>query len=202
MSIQTKLQTTERMTGASFTTLQSAFSGWESFRTQVQSLNTKKLTARERTQLSSKVKKQMDQLAQAFTSQLGAINSKLSQAEREHSIKTKPSTSDFNYLPLLANKNVSQLTDLGNKSATAAKLLAAEPGLFNLSPELANSMSRAASPETYDEIDRLDVEAVRVEQLQASAMKEASTWAMAYETNAETEATAAFLGDSGEGGEL
>jgi hypothetical protein len=187
------------MLNQNYLTLESAVSGFESFRTQVQSLNMKKLTAAEKTQLASKISKQKAQLAKAFSDQLGSISAQLTTAERSHKMKTTPSTSDFNFLPLLAGKNVSQLTDLGNKSATAARLLAAEPSLFNLSPELANSMSRAASKETYDEIDRLDVESVRLEQLQASTMKEVNQWAMAYETNAEIQAQADFLNDSGDG---
>lgn len=202
MSIQTKLQTTERMTGASYMSLQSAVSSFEGFKSQVQALNMKKLTAKEKTQLTSKIKKQQEQLAKAFSDQLGSINSQLTTAEREHAIRTKPSSSDFNYLPLLAGKSSSDLVKMGRASTTAAKLLAAEGAMFGLSPELTASMSREASKETYAEIERLDEVEVRLGQLQESAMKEVNQWAMGYQVDSSTEAQAAFLGDSGEGGEL
>jgi hypothetical protein len=189
------------MTGQSFTTLQSAVSSFDEFTSRVQSLNLKKMTAKERTQLSSKVKKQKAQLEKAFTEQLGSINSRLTAAEREHKVKTTPSSNDFAYIQLLAGKNQTQLLDLAKSSTTAARLLASEPGLFGLSKELKNSVSREASPETYAAIEDLDVQAVRVEQLRDSTLQEVGRWAMAYETNAETEAQAEFLnsGDSGEG---
>jgi hypothetical protein len=60
-------------------------------------------------------------------------------------------------------------------------------------------MSKSASPETYKNIEDLDVEAVRLEQLQASAMKEANAFAQSYQVDTATEAQAAFLGDSGDG---
>jgi hypothetical protein len=202
MTLKTKLQTTERMTGANFTTLQSAVSSFEGFKSQVQALNMKKLTAKEKTQLTSKIKKQQEQLAKAFSDQLGSINSQLTTAEREHKLKTTPSSTDFNYLPLLAGRNTTQLLEMGRASTTAAKLLAAEGAMFGLSPELTNSMSKAASPETYAEIDRLDVEAVRVEQLRDDSLKEVNQWGMKYQVDTDTEAQAAFLGDAGEGGEL
>jgi hypothetical protein len=199
MSITSKLNTTQRMTGANFTTLQSAVSSFEGFKSQVQALNMKKLTAKEKTQLTSKIKKQQEQLAKAFSDQLGSINSQLTTAEREHKLKTTPSSTDFNYLPLLAGKNTTQLLEMGRASKTAAKLLAAEGAMFGLSPELTSSMSKAASKETYDEIDRLDVEAVRVEQLRDDSLKEVNQWAMGYQVDSSTEAQAAFLGDAGEG---
>jgi hypothetical protein len=200
MTLKTKLQTTERMTGASFTTLQSAVSSFDEFTSRVQSLSLKKMTAKERTQLSSKVKKQMDQLAQAFNSQLGSISAQLATAEKEHAIRTKPSSSDFNYLPLLAGKNASKLTDMGRASTTAAKLLAAEGAMFGLTPELTRAMSKAASPETYAEIEQLDEVEVRLGQLQEAAMKEANAFAQSYQVDTDTQAQADFLGDSG--GEL
>jgi hypothetical protein len=198
MSITSKLNTTQRMTGASFTTLQSAVSSFEGFKSQVQALNMKKLTAKEKTQLTSKIKKQQEQLAKAFSDQLGSINSQLTTAEREHKLKTTPSSTDFNYLPLLAGKNTTQLLEMGRASTTAAKLLAAEGAMFGLSPELTSSMSKAASPETFKEIDRLDVEAVRVEQLRDDSLKEVNQWGMKYQVDTDTEAQAAFLGDSGD----
>jgi hypothetical protein len=199
MSITSRLNTTQRMLGQNYVTLESAVSGFESFRTQVQSLNMKKLTAKEKTQLTSKIKKQQEDLKKAFASQLGSIESKLSQAEREHAIKTKPSSSDFNYLPLLAGKSSSDLVKMGRASTTAAKLLAAEGAMFGLSPELTASMSREASKETYAEIEQLDEEEVRLGQLQESAMKEVNQWAMKYEVDSSTAEQAAFLGDSGDG---
>ena len=199
MSITSKLNTTQRMTGANFTTLQSAVSNFEGFKSQVQALNMKKLTAKEKTQLTGKIKRQQEQLAKAFSDQLGSINSQLTTAEREHRMKTTPSSTDFNYLPLLAGKNTTALLEMGRASKTAAKLLAAEGAMFGLSPELTNSMSKAASPETYAEIDRLDVEAVRVEQLRDDSLKEVNQWGMKYQVDTDTEAQAAFLGDSGEG---
>jgi hypothetical protein len=202
MSITSKLNTTQRMTGANFTTLQSAVSGFEGFKSQVEALNMRKLTAKEKTQLTGKIKKQQENLAKAFSEQLGRINSELTTAEREHKLKTTPSSTDFNYLPLLAGKNTTQLLEMGRASTTAAKLLAAEGAMFGLSPELTSSMSKAASPETFKEIDRLDVEAVRVEQLRDDSLKEVNQWGMKYQVDTDTEAQAAFLGDSGEGGEL
>ena len=203
MSVISQLHTTQRMLNQNYLTLESAVSGFESFRTQVQSLNMKKLTAKEKTQLTSKIKKQQEQLAKAFSDQLGSINSQLTTAEREHKLKTTPSSTDFNYLPLLAGKNTTQLLEMGRSSTTAAKLLAAEGAMFGLSPELTSSMSRAASKETYDEIDRLDVEAVRLEQLRDDSLREVNQWSLKYQTDTATEAQAAFLGDSGDGaGEL
>jgi hypothetical protein len=203
MSIQTKLQTTERMTGASYMSLQSAVSSFEGFKSQVQALNMKKLTAKEKTQLTGKIKKAQESLAKAFSEQLGSINSQLTTAEREHKLKTTPSSTDFNYLPLLAGKNTTQLLEMGRSSTTAAKLLAAEGAMFGLSPELTNSMSKAASPETFKEIDRLDVEAVRLEQLRDDSLREVNQWGMKYQVDTQTEAQAAFLGDAGDsGGEL
>jgi hypothetical protein len=202
MSIQTKLQTTERMTGASYMSLQSSVSSFEGFKSQVESLNMRKLTAKEKTTLTSKIKKQQEQLAKAFSDQLGSINSQLTAAEREHKLKSAPSSTDFNYLPLLAGKNTTQLLEMGRASTTAAKLLAAEGAMFGLSPELTNSMSKAASPETYAAIEDLDVQAVRVEQLRDDSLKEVNQWGMKYQVDTDTEAQAAFLGDSGEGGEL
>jgi hypothetical protein len=188
------------MTGANFTTLQSAVTGFEGFKSQVEALNMRKLTAKEKTQLTSKIKKQQEQLAKAFSDQLGSINSQLTTAEREHKLKTTPSSTDFNYLPLLAGKNTTQLLEMGRASTTAAKLLAAEGAMFGLSPELTSSMSKAASPETFKEIDRLDVEAVRVEQLRDDSLKEVNQWGMKYQVDTDTEAQAAFLGDSGDSG--
>jgi hypothetical protein len=199
MSITSKLNTTQRMLGQNYVTLQSAVSSFEGLKSKVASLDLKRFTAAEKTQLASKIKKQQEQLAQAFASQLGSIESKLSQAEREHAIRTKPSSSDFNYLPLLAGKSSSDLVKMGRASTTAAKLLAAEGAMFGLSPELTASMSREASKETYAEIERLDEEEVRLGQLQESAMKEANLWAMQYEVDSSTADQAAFLGDSGEG---
>jgi hypothetical protein len=191
------------MLGQNYVTLESAVSGFEGFKAKVEGFQFSRFTAAEKTQLASKISKQKSQLAKAFSDQLGFVNNRLSAAEREHKVKTTPSSTDFAYIQLLAGKNQTQLLDLAKSSTTAARLLAAEPGLFGLSPELANSMSKAASPETYKNIEDLDVEAVRLEQLQESAMKEVNQWSMKYETNADTQAQADFLGDSGDsGGEL
>jgi hypothetical protein len=190
------------MTGANFTTLQSAVSSFEGFKSQVEGLNMRKLTAKEKTQLTSKIKKQQEQLAKAFSDQLGSINAQLSQAEKEHSIKTKPSSSDFNYLPLLAGRNSSDLVKMGRASTTAAKLLAEEGAMFGLSPELTRAMSKAASPATFAEIERLDEVEVRLGQLQESAMKEVNQWAMKYEVDSSTADQAAFLDSGDSGGEL
>jgi hypothetical protein len=190
------------MLGQDYVTLQSAVSSFESLRAKVATLDLKRFTAAEKSQLSNKIKKQQEQLAQAFASQLGSISAQLATAEKEHSIKTKPSSSDFNYLPLLAGRNSSDLVKMGRASTTAAKLLAAEGALFSLTPELTRAMSKAASPETYAEIERLDEVEIRIQQLQESAMKEANAFAQSYQVDTDTQAQADFLNDAGEGGEL
>jgi hypothetical protein len=187
------------MLGQNYVTLQSAVSSYESLKAKVATLDLKRFTAAEKTQLSNKIKKQQEQLAKAFSDQLGFVNNRLTAAEREHKVKTTPSSTDFAYIQLLAGKNQTQLLEIAKASTTAAKLLAAEPGLFGLSPELANSVSKIASPQTYAEIERLDEEEVRLGQLQESAMKEANAFAQSYQVDTATEAQAAFLGDSGEG---
>jgi hypothetical protein len=199
MSITSKLNTTQRMLGQDYVTLQSAVSSFESLRAKVATLDLKRFTAAEKSQLSNKIKKQQEQLAQAFASQLGSISAQLSTAEKEHAIKTKPSSSDFNYLPLLAGRNSSDLVKMGRASTTAAKLLAAEGALFSLTPELTRAMSKEASPETYAEIERLDEVEIRIQQLQEAAMKEANAFAQSYQIDTDTQAQADFLGDSGDG---
>jgi hypothetical protein len=202
MSITSQLNTTQRMLGQNYVTLQSAVSSYESLKAKVATLDLKRFTAAEKSQLSNKIKKQRAQLEKAFHDQLSRINSELATAEKEHAIKTKPSSSDFNYLPLLAGKNASKLTEMGRASTTAARLLAEEGAMFGLSPELTRAMSKAASPETYEAIEQLDEAEIRIQQLQESAMKEANAFAQSYQVDTDTQAQADFLNDAGEGGEL